>query len=96
MVSQVPSPTHVNKSRHGGKVPNFEPQETIRVWFIFIKVDDIYFIYKEKSKELVLQVGSSFLLDPALNRNPKPKLQKMMPCSRPCHTWDLGLGTHVK
>jgi hypothetical protein len=44
----------------------------------------------------VLQVGSSFLLDPALNRNPKPKLQKMMPCSRPCHTWDLGLGTHVK
>ena len=27
---QVPSPTHVSKSQHGGKVLTFEPQETIK------------------------------------------------------------------
>ena len=37
-------------------------------------------------------VGSSFLLDPT----PKPHLQKVLPCSHPCHTWDLGSGTRVK
>ena len=36
--SQVPSPTHVSKSQHGGKVPTFEPQETIKIWLIIIKV----------------------------------------------------------
>ena len=28
----VPSPTHVNKSEHGGKLPTLEPQEPIKVW----------------------------------------------------------------
>ena len=38
MGSQVPSPTHVSKSHYGGKVPTFEPQETIEVWLMIIKV----------------------------------------------------------
>ena len=37
MRSQVPSPTHISKSQHGGKVPTFEPQETIKIWIIIIK-----------------------------------------------------------
>ena len=28
----VPSPIHVNKLQHGGKVPTFEPQEIVRVY----------------------------------------------------------------
>jgi hypothetical protein len=44
---------------------------------------------------LVWRVGSSFLLDPNLNRslNLKPHLQKVLPYRHPCHTWNLGLGT---
>ena len=38
MGSQVPSPTHVSKSQHGGKVPPFELQETIETWLIIIKI----------------------------------------------------------
>jgi hypothetical protein len=30
MGSQVPSPTYDSKSQHGGKVPTFEAQETIK------------------------------------------------------------------
>ena len=48
MGSQIPSPTHVNKSRHGGKVPTFEPLEIIKVCFISIKVDDNYFIQRNR------------------------------------------------
>ena len=44
----------------------------------------------------MLRVGSSFLLDPTLNTNPKPYPQKVLPCRHPCHTWDLELGTRVK
>ena len=39
--------------------------------------------------QLVLRVGSSFLLD----TSHKPHLQKVLPCRHPCHPWDLGLGT---
>jgi hypothetical protein len=42
---------------------------------------------------LVWRVGSSFLLDPNLNRSLKPHLQKVLPYRHPCHTWNLGLGT---
>ena len=38
MGSQGPSPTQLSKSQHGDKVPTFEPQETIKVWFIFFRV----------------------------------------------------------
>jgi len=31
---QVPSPTHISKSQHGGKIPTFEPQETIIIIII--------------------------------------------------------------
>ena len=37
MESQVPSPIHVSKSRHGGKVPTFELQEIIKIWLIIVK-----------------------------------------------------------
>ena len=32
----VPSPTHVNKSQHGGKALTFEPKETTKVWLVSI------------------------------------------------------------
>ena len=41
--SQVPRPTHVSKSQHGGKVPTFEPQETITIRFVFIKVASLFY-----------------------------------------------------
>jgi hypothetical protein len=31
---QAPSPTYASKSQHGGIVPTFEPQETIKLWLI--------------------------------------------------------------
>ena len=37
MRSQVPCPTHVNKSQHGVKVLTFECRETIEIWLIIIK-----------------------------------------------------------
>jgi hypothetical protein len=36
---EVPSSTRVSKSQYGGKVPNFETYEIIRVCFIFIIVE---------------------------------------------------------
>jgi hypothetical protein len=36
--SRLPSLTHVNEPQHGGKVPTCEPQELVKVWFIFMKV----------------------------------------------------------
>jgi hypothetical protein len=38
MRSQVPSLTDVSKSQHAGKVPTFEPQETVKVWLTIVKV----------------------------------------------------------
>ena len=37
MGSQAPSATHVSKSQDEGKVPTFEPQETIEMWLIINK-----------------------------------------------------------
>jgi hypothetical protein len=34
----VPSPTHDSKSQHVVEAPTFEPQETIKIWLIIIKV----------------------------------------------------------
>ena len=50
----------------------------------------------QRPRETVLSVWSSFLLDPILNTSPKPHLQKVFSCRHSCHTWDVGLGTHVK
>jgi hypothetical protein len=33
------------------------------------------------------------LLNPILNTSSKSRLQKVLPCRHPCHTWDLGLRT---
>jgi hypothetical protein len=38
---------------HGGKVPTFEPQETIKIWLITIKVGSCLF-YSKKLVGLVL------------------------------------------
>ena len=35
----------------------------------------------------------AFLLDPTLNTSHEPHFQIVLLCGRPCHTWDLGLGT---
>ena len=41
----------------------------------------------------MLRIGSSFLLNPTVNKSPKPRLQEAFPCRHPYHSWDLGLGT---
>ena len=51
----VPSPTYVSKSQHGGKVPTFEFQETIKIWFIFIEVSLLSFYANILG--LILRVG---------------------------------------
>ena len=92
MRSQVPSPTHVGKSQHGGKVPAFEPQETIKIWLILIR-SRISIILCKIFAGLVFNFGSSKKRDPTCNTNPKSHLQKVLSCRHPCHTWDLGLET---
>ena len=39
----VPSPTHVSKYQHGGKVPTFEPQYIMKTWLNIIKVESLLF-----------------------------------------------------
>ena len=56
MGSQVPSPTHVSKSRHGDKVTTFEPQESIKIGFCLLCAKTI--------AGLVSKVGSNFLAPP--------------------------------
>ena len=93
--SQVQSPIYVSKSQHGGKVPTFEPQETIQTWYKIIKVGSLIF-YANMYIETMFGVGFSFLLDPTLNTSPKSCFQKW------CHvgiyvilgTW--ALGPHMK
>ena len=85
----IPSPTHVSKAKHAGKVPTIEPQQTIKARFSSIKIRSCLF-YAKKFLGLVLRVGSSFLLNPTLNMRPEPHLQKVLPCRHPCHTWNLG------
>jgi hypothetical protein len=88
----VPSPTHVSKSQHGGRVPTCKPQGTTKIWLNIIKVGSWSF-YAKIFVGLGLRVGSSFLLDPTCNASPKPRLQKVLPCRHPCHSWGLRLGT---
>jgi len=47
---QVPSLTHVGKSQHEGKVPTFEPQETIKIWLVIIEVGSLFFYAKGWTK----------------------------------------------
>ena len=46
MGSEVPSPTHVSRSQHGGKVPSFEPQEPLKYGLFSSKLDLDYFMQK--------------------------------------------------
>jgi hypothetical protein len=86
--SQVSSPTYVNKSQHGGKVPTFEPQQTITVWFVSISFGPTL-IYVSKFLGHMLRVGFSFLLDLTLNTSPKHHLQRLLPCRHSCHTCEV-------
>ena len=52
--SQIPSPTHVNKSLHEGKILTFEPRETIKVCFIFTK-DMTLLLYAKKNPKSCVQ-----------------------------------------
>jgi hypothetical protein len=63
MGSQVPNPTHVSKSQHGGNIPTIEPQETIKIRLTIIEVESSLF-HAKTFMGLVLRVGSNFLLDP--------------------------------
>jgi hypothetical protein len=45
---------------------------------------------------LVLRLDAGFFSRPNSQHKSKPHLQKVLACGHPCHTWDLGLGTHVK
>jgi hypothetical protein len=38
MGSQVPSPTHISKSQHGGKAPTCESQVITKIYLNIIKV----------------------------------------------------------
>jgi hypothetical protein len=60
--SRVPSPTHANKSQHGGSVPACEPQVTTKMWVNAIKIRSWLF-YAQIFTWLELRVGSSFLLE---------------------------------
>jgi hypothetical protein len=94
-ITLCPKSIHVSESQHGGKVPTFELQETIKTWLIFIKIEPQLFI-TNIFVGLVLRVGSIFL---EVRTKLRPNLASKK-CRRvgmhPCHTWDLGLGSHVK
>ena len=52
-----------------------------------LKLDLGYFMYQILGV-LVLRVESNFLRNPTFNTNPKPHLQKALPCRQhPCRTW---------
>jgi hypothetical protein len=88
----VPSPIHVSKSQHGGKVPTCEPQVFSGIWHNIIIVGSWLF-YAKTLAWLGLSVGSSFLLDPTCNTSSKPHVQEMLPCRHLCHSWELGFVT---
>jgi hypothetical protein len=73
------------KSQHGGKVPTFEPQESIRIGLMLIT------LYKNESWELCGELGVAFCSTQLSRR--VPNLQKVLPCRRhPCDTRGLGPG----
>ena len=46
------------KSHSCWQVPTLEPPKTIKIWFIFTKVNLHYFMYKKYSRDFVLRVVS--------------------------------------
>ena len=54
----VPSPTHVNKFQHKGKVPTYEIQETIKVCFISI----LGYFLQNNSQALCWELSIAFCL----------------------------------
>ena len=89
--SQVPSPTRVTKSQHGGKVSTSEHQGTIKIRLINIEVGS-GLIYAEVFAGLGLRVGSSFLARPHSQHKSQASSSNVLSCRHPCHSWDWGFG----
>jgi hypothetical protein len=70
----------------------FEPQDTLRIWMIIIKVGS-WTCFEQICMGLVLRVRCSFVLDPIMSAGLKPHPWKVLPCKHPCHIGDLRLGT---
>jgi hypothetical protein len=87
----VLSPTYVSKPQHGGKVPTFEPQESIKIWFTIINIESYYYSIKI-FMGLALRVGSSFCSTQLSTQVPSLTSKKC--CHVNIHvireTWDLG------
>ena len=72
------------------KVQLFEPQKTIEIWLIILKVWS-WLCYANIRRTCVESWVWCFdwpTFDIAL----KPHLQKVLPCRHSCHAWDLRLG----
>ena len=52
----IPSLIHVSKSQYGGTIPTRKPQETIKIWFIFIKAR-FWLIYAKTSSDKCWELG---------------------------------------
>ena len=87
--SQVPSPIHVSKSQHEGKVSTFEPQETIEIWFLFIKVGS-WLVY---AKSLEICVESWVLLLAQPNSQHKFQASPQKNIAMQASTSNLGVRT---
>ena len=65
IITYIPSPTHVNKSWYGGKVPTFNLKKSFKHDFILIEVGSWFFYVKILG--LVLRVELSLLFNPTFN-----------------------------
>ena len=75
----VPSLTHIIKSHeHGGKHPPFEPQETIKIWFLSLELYLYQFI-----ENIIGACVECLVSLTSLNTSPKPNLKRC------CHTQNL-------
>ena len=74
MGSQGPSYAHASKSQYACKVPTYEAKKIVKYGQTIIKVGTLIISCKK--------------LDPTVNTSSKPRLQKVIPCKHPCHTWD--------
>ena len=98
-VHMVPSrKSHlVKRSQHGGQVPTSEPRKPLKYGSHSLQLS----LYPLKSnldyfmQNIIKTCVESWVqlsLNPTLNASLMPHLQKMLPHTHPCHTWDLGLG----
>ena len=89
---EVPSPTRVSMSQHGGEVPTFESWDTNRILLIIFKVGSWLF-YAKLFTRLLLRVGFIFVARPNSQHNSwaSPPKSDAMYASMSClglRTWD--------